>query len=115
MFEKITNGFIGLHTIEMTCEKAIKKAIYIYDFIQNILDDPDIPICTYGREASFDLTLAKIGKDDKFIVKWGIAARKDDVNYLFEKLAMYEDKLTDNVDSSETVYIKLDNDFMSMC
>ena len=115
MFEKIASKFVELHTIEVTCEKTTDKAYYIYDFIQFMLDDPDMLIFTCGRKANFDITLGKFNKQNEFIMKWDIVGYKGHFDDLFKKLSVYENKLADKANSTETVYVKFDNEIVSKC
>ena len=115
MFEKITSKFIVFRTIEVTCEKTTDKAFYIYDFIQHMLDDPDMLIFTYGRKANFDITLGKFNKQNRFTMKWNTVGYKGQFDDLFKKISFYENKLADKVDSSETVYIKFSDEIVSKC
>lgn len=113
MFEKIISKFFTLYTIEVTCDRSIDKAFYVYDFIQSVLDDPSIPTVTCWRKASFDITLGKFRRGARFVMNWKISARKCDIDDLFKELAVYKDRIADKVDSTETVYIKLNNVIVS--
>lgn len=115
MFEKTTNTFVEIHTIEVTCEKTTDKAFCIYDFIQFMLDDPDILIFTCGRKANFNITLGKFNKQNEFIMKWDVVGHKRHFDNLFKNLSVYENKLADKANSTETVYVKFDDEIVSKC
>lgn len=115
MFEKITSMFIENHTIEVTCDKTTDKAFYIYDFIQFMLDDPDMIIFTCWRKGNFDITYGEFHKQNRFTMKWNTTGFKGHFDDLFKKLSVYENKLADKVDSTETVYVKFDDEIVSKC
>ena len=115
MFEKITSKFIEFHTSEVTCEKTTDKAYCIYDFIQFMLDDPDMLIYTCWRKANFDITLGKFNKQNEFIMKWNVGGCKGHFDDLFKELSVYENKLADKTNSTETVYVKFDDEIVSKC
>lgn len=72
-------------------------------------------VYTCWRKANFDITYCEFHKQNRFIMKWSTAGYKGHFDDLFKKLSVYENKLADKVDSTETVYIKFDDEIVSEC